>query len=58
MSDNNFYNMTQSLCKKCFIKLAKPSKKTIKSIVLTDYEETCEHCGKVGPIVDYIEDGD
>ena len=50
--------MTQSLCKECFIKLAKPSKKTIKSIVLTDYEETCEHCGKVGPIVDYIEDGD
>ena len=48
----------ECLCKKCFVKLCKPSKKDIKKIVLTEYDEECDNCHRVGPCVEYLEDGD
>lgn len=53
MSQQELYD---TLCKKCYIKNCKPSKKEIKGIILTDYKERCECCGKVDYIVDYIEE--
>lgn len=44
------------LCKACYIKLRKPSKKSIKKMILTTYEEQCENCKKISRLVDYIWD--
>lgn len=56
--NNNMFETNEDLCRKCFIKLMRPSKKEIKHIILTDYTTTCEHCGRKGPIVDYVGDED
>lgn len=48
----------QSLCKKCAIKCYNLSKSDIKRMVMTEYEDRCEKCGRVSVLVDYIEDGD
>lgn len=53
MSQQDIY---ESLCKNCYIKIQKPSKKDIKKIVMSEYKERCENCGKVTEIVEYIED--
>lgn len=45
-------------CKRCFIKLCRPSKADIKRIVMTEYTDKCDKCGRVSQLVDYIEDGD
>lgn len=58
MYKRNCVEVNEDLCKKCFIKIAKPSNKEIKHIVLTDYNATCYNCGRNGPIVDYINDED
>ena len=58
MSKNNWSEMNHDLCKNCFIKLVKPTKKEIKRIVLTEYRCTCENCGRIGPVVDGIADED
>ena len=58
MYKRNCVEVNEDLCKKCFIKIAKPSNKEIKHIVLTDYNATCDNCGRKGPIVDYINDED
>lgn len=52
------YDYSECLCKKCYIKLFKPSKRKIKGIVLSEYDDTCENCGRTGPTVEYVEDGD
>lgn len=56
MSQNSYDD--RCLCKKCFIKLNKPSKKEIKRIVLSYNKEQCEYCKRMDFIVEYIEDGD
>lgn len=55
MNENNWESMYENLCKRCFIKLAKPTKKEIKQIVLTEYDERCACCGKFTQVVDYVE---
>lgn len=44
------------LCRKCFIKICKPTKNEIKHIILTEYKDKCEKCGRTDYIVDYIEE--
>lgn len=44
------------LCKACYIRIMKPSKKEIKKIVMTSYEAECYCCHKTKPIVDFVED--
>ena len=46
----------ENLCKTCYIKINKPSKKDIKKMVMSEYKERCDKCGKVSEIVEYIED--
>lgn len=50
--------MGDDLCKKCFIKIMNPSKKEVKSIVMTDYDTECACCGRYGPVVDYVDKKD
>lgn len=50
--------MSQNLCRKCFIKLHKPSKRAIKRIVLSYDKEQCDYCKRTDFIVDYVEDDD
>lgn len=46
------------LCKACYIRIMKPSKKKVKKIVMTPYEAECQCCHKTKSIVDYVEDDD
>lgn len=48
----------EAMCKKCYIKYMKPSKKDIKRMVMSEDEEYCECCGRRCQIVEYIEDGE
>ena len=41
------------LCKSCYMKIKKPSKKYAKKMVLTEYKEKCEECGRVDRLVEY-----
>lgn len=56
MSQNDY--STENLCKKCCCRLFKLSKREIKGIVLTDYVDKCDNCGRKDYLVEYIEDGD
>ena len=49
-------DLFSDLCKKCFIRIRKPSKKDIKKIVLSDEPCECESCGRFDYIVEYVED--
>ena len=49
-------DMFENLCKKCYIRIMKPTKKEIKKIVLSDEEYQCDCCHKTGPIVEYVEE--
>lgn len=53
MSQQDYFD---DLCKRCFIKNVKPSKKEIKKIVMSDEKYTCSCCGKTDYIVEYLED--
>lgn len=44
------------LCKKCFMKKHKLSKKNIDRIILSHWKEECECCGKIDKIVVDIEE--
>ena len=48
--------MYENLCKKCYIRIMKPTKKEIKKMVMSDENYTCDCCGKYDCIVEYIED--
>lgn len=50
--------LEQNLCKKCAIKCCGLSKADIKRMVMTEYEDKCDKCGRVSVLVDYIEDGE
>ena len=41
-------------CKKCFLEHVYTPQDN-EEIVLTDYDDLCEGCGTVGPVVDHIE---
>lgn len=56
MSQKDYLN--QQLCRKCYIKFCKPSKADIKRMVMTEYTDKCDKCGRMSQLVDYIEDGD
>ncbi len=45
-------------CKRCYIKVNKLSKDDIRRMIMTEYEDRCDKCGRVSELVDYIEDGD
>lgn len=49
-------DMYENLCKKCYIRIMKPTKKEIKKIVMSEEEYECEACHKTGCIVEYVED--
>lgn len=53
MSQQDIY---ENLCRKCYIKVMKPSKKEIKKMVMSEEEYVCDCCGKTCAIVEYVED--
>lgn len=46
----------KSLCRKCYIKAFKLSKKEIDKVVLSYEQCECDNCGKYDYTVDYVED--
>lgn len=48
----------ENLCKKCFLKKNKLSKKNIDRIVFTSYMEECDCCHKIDKLVEYIMEED
>lgn len=42
-------------CKKCFIRINHPSQDEIKHLVLSRENDFCEGCGKLMPVVLYID---
>lgn len=53
MSQQDVY---ESLCKKCYIRINKPTKKEIKKMVMSEEEYACDCCHKKCSIVEYVED--
>ena len=53
MSQQDMYEL---LCKKCYIRIMKPTKKEIKKIVMSEEEYSCDCCHKTNYIVEYVED--
>jgi hypothetical protein len=53
MSQQNLY---ENLCKKCYIRIMKPTKKEIKKMVMSDEQYQCDCCHKTDYIVEYLED--
>lgn len=49
-------DMYENLCKKCYIKIMRPTKKEIKKMVMSDDEYQCDCCHKTDYIVEYVED--
>lgn len=49
-------DMYENLCRKCYIKIFKPTKKEIKKMIMSDYEYQCDCCHKTDYIVEYVED--
>ena len=48
--------LDQQLCRKCFIKHLKPTKKEIKKLVMSEEEYQCDCCHKTAQVVEYLED--
>lgn len=53
MSQQDIY---ESLCKKCYIRIMKPTKKEIKKMVMSEEQYQCDCCNKTNYIVEYVED--
>lgn len=53
MSQQDIY---ESLCKKCYIRIMKPTKKEIKKMVMSEEQYPCDCCNKTDYIVEYVED--
>ena len=47
-----------NLCKTCWTRLYRPSKRTIKKSVLTTYEDMCSECGRLNRLVEYVWEND
>jgi hypothetical protein len=50
------HDMYENLCRKCYIKIMKPTKKEIKKMVMSEEEYQCDCCHKTDYIVEYVED--
>ena len=50
------YDMYENLCKKCYIRTMKPTKKEIKKMVMSDEQYECDCCHKTDYVVEYLED--
>lgn len=53
MSQNEMY---EDLCKRCYIRIMKPTKKEIKKMVMSEEQYQCDCCHKTDFIVEYLED--
>ena len=53
MSQQDIYD---NLCKKCYIKVIRPTKKEIKKMVMSEEKYQCDCCHKTDYIVEYVED--
>ena len=53
MSQQELY---EDLCKKCYIKLNKPTKNEIKKLVMSEEKYQCNCCHKTDFIVEYVEE--
>lgn len=53
MSQQDLY---ENLCKKCYIRIIKPTKKEIKKMVMSEEQYECDCCKKTDFIVEYLED--
>ena len=47
-----------NLCRQCYIKLKRPSKKSLKKMILTEYKDKCQQCGRVERLVEYTWEND
>lgn len=54
MSQYDYIN--QQLCRKCAMKVFNIRKADASRIVMTDYEDCCDKCGRTSVLVEYIED--
>lgn len=53
MSQQEVYT---DLCRKCYIKINKPTKSEIKKMVMSDEKYQCNCCKKTDYIIEYVED--
>jgi hypothetical protein len=53
MSQQDYF---EDMCKRCFIRNTKLTKKEIKKIVLSEERYRCSCCGKTDFIVEYVEE--
>lgn len=53
MSQQELY---ENLCRKCYIRIMKPTKKEIKKMVMSEEQYQCGCCHKTDTIVEYLED--
>lgn len=51
MSQKEIYS---DLCKKCFIKINKPTKNEIKKMIMSEEKYECNCCHKTDYIVEYV----
>lgn len=53
MSQQDLY---ENLCKKCYIRIMRPTKKEIKKMIMSEEQYECDCCHKTDFIVEYLED--
>lgn len=53
MSQQECYS---DLCRKCYIRIYKPTKKEIKKMIMSEDQYVCDCCKKHDYIVEYVED--
>lgn len=46
------------LCKQCYVKIKRPSKKSLKKMVLTEYKDYCDNCSHLERLVEYTWEND
>ena len=49
-------DMYENLCRRCYIRIIKPTKREIKKIVMSEEEYQCDACHKMDCIIEYVED--
>lgn len=58
LTERNKVMDEQTLCKKCYLKKHKLSKKNIERMVMSNWKEECDCCHKIDKIVLDIEEDD
>ena len=54
----SYHETDCNLCKACYVKIKKPSKRNMKKMGLTSYKEACENCGSLDRLVEFMWDDD